>query len=118
MRALKENPEHTHPPAGSGGRSSLPAPAFLSTVSAWPPLTFPVSLSYGVLPVSPYTCYLSPCAYSKSRGHVNRPEISHSEGKRCIALVNLIAGLIAYSLQPKKPSLGISRNALSPIATA
>jgi len=49
----------------------------------------------------------------------NISQIEHTRHRSPVNfLVNLIAGLIAYSLQPNKPSLGISRNALSPIATA
>jgi hypothetical protein len=30
-------------------------------------------------------------------------------------MVNLLAGLVAYTYQPKKPSLGLKRNPLLPV---
>ncbi len=49
----------------------------------------------------------------------NISQIEHTRHRSPVNfLVNLIAGLIAYSHQPKKPSLAISRNALAAIAIA
>jgi len=49
----------------------------------------------------------------------NISQIEHTRHRSPVNfLVNLIAGLIAYSLQPKKPSLAISRLALASLAVA
>jgi hypothetical protein len=46
----------------------------------------------------------------------NISQIAHTRHRRVTGcLVNLIAGLVAYSFQPKKPSLGLRDNARLPI---
>nr|WP_150138420.1 transposase [Candidatus Enterovibrio escacola] len=40
----------------------------------------------------------------------NISQIKHSQHRSCISfMVNLLVGLIAYSFQPKKPSIKITR---------
>ena len=46
----------------------------------------------------------------------NISQIEHARHRSVTGfMVNLLAGLVAYSYQPKKPSLGIRRNPMLPV---
>jgi hypothetical protein len=49
----------------------------------------------------------------------NISQIEHTRHRRVVGFMgNLIAGLVAYSYQPKKPSLGLRRDPLLPMLMA
>jgi hypothetical protein len=49
----------------------------------------------------------------------NISQIEHTRHRSMTGfMVNLVAGLIAYSYQPKKPSLGLRRDPLLPVLIA